>query len=166
MLRDKRAQCRRAQPWHVAVANQDVACEFVRQCIEATSGRITGAALTRLRSEHQVRRAGQRPPRRVSHFVGVVADDDYDRPRADARERAQRPRDHWLARKLMEHLRARRAHSGAQPGGEYYRGKWPFHGYATILPLSSSRIRPDSLIFWHRGRALRIVKSPPQVRIE
>src|SRR5712692_4125240 len=156
MLRDKRAQCRRAQPRHVAVADQDVAGEYVCQCIEATSGRITGAALTRLRGEHQVCRARQRPARRVSHFVGVVADDDYDRPRADARERAQRPRHHWLARKLMEHLRARRAHSGAESGGEYYRGKRPFHGLRHNSTPLVSRIRPDSRIFRYWGSVPRL----------
>src|SRR5271163_2183786 len=142
MIVDKGAQRRSREAWHIAVTNEDIAGEFLRNFGESAAGRITGAALFGLdRGTQGTRRdCGSRG---IFDLIGLMANHEDQRIRIEARDDADDTRDHRLATEFVEHLGAIRSHPGAESGGEDYGGErrfhWSDHGRGTQSPWEQYR---------------------------
>src|ERR1700683_2775144 len=99
----KLGERRRREHRHVAVYNDDVAGEVARDSGHAASCGVTGAALLGLRCEREarVRHGG---PCEGFDLARLMAHDNRERTRAEARERAHRAREHRFATELVEDL--------------------------------------------------------------
>jgi hypothetical protein len=109
-----------------------------------------------LKDEAQIAQLG--PERGIPHGIRLVADDQRDAFRMEARQGRERVADQRLPAELVEHFGAPRAHTGPETGGQDDRTEGTAHGSAAYHIVSGFAAADFSL---QRARALRTIGASP-----